>query len=75
MSTRESLDRQLQELGDMLPDWLEKLRHPSQFWPQFDALSQSILDDCSEEDVPYVQRKLDLLLQRHGLNRAEQDAP
>ncbi|SEL57017.1 hypothetical protein SAMN05428989_1951 [Pseudoxanthomonas sp. GM95] len=75
MSTRESLDRQLQELGDMLPDWLEKLRHPTQFWPQFDALAQGILDDCPECELPYVRRRLALLLQRHGLVRPDQAQP
>ncbi len=75
MTTREALDRELQELSDMLPTWLEKLRHPAQFWPQFDALSQGILDNCAESDIPYVQRRLALLLQHHGLNRSDEGAP
>lgn len=69
MSTREELDLELEKLGEMLPIWLEKLRHPAQFWPQFDALARAILDNCSEADAPYVHRRLELLLQRHGLKR------
>jgi predicted NAD/FAD-binding protein len=67
MSTREELDHDLDQLGQMLPEWLERLRHPDQFWPQFDALAQAILDNCSEDNDQYVRRRLTLLLQHHGL--------
>jgi predicted NAD/FAD-binding protein len=69
MSTREELDLELKKLGEMLPIWLEKLRHPAEFWPQFDALAQAILDNSSEADASYVRRRLELLLQRHGLKQ------
>jgi hypothetical protein len=69
MSTREELDLELEKLGGMLPIWLEKLRHPAEFWPQFDALAQAILDNCSEADEAHVRRRLELLLQQHGLRR------
>lgn len=69
MKTREQLGHDVDELGQMLPIWLEKLRDPTHFWPQFDALSQAILDDATPADAAYVHRQLELLLQRHGLKR------
>lgn len=69
MSRRVELDHALDDLGDMLPIWLEKLRDPAQFWPQFDALSQVILDNTCQEDQAYVQRRVTGLLQRHHLER------
>lgn len=69
MSTRMQLDRELEQLEQMLPIWIEKLRHPSEFWPQFDALAQAIVDDAPPQDVQYVQHRLALMQQQHGLHR------
>ena len=67
MSTHAQLDQQLADLDRMLPIWLEKLRHPTQFWPQFDALAQTILDDSPAEEIAYVRRRLDAMLRDHAL--------
>jgi hypothetical protein len=67
MRTRMQLDHELDELALMLPIWLEKLRHPSQFWPQFDALAHDISCSAGPEDAEHVRRRLELLLQCHGL--------
>ncbi|MEA9886833.1 hypothetical protein VDG05_21370 [Xanthomonas campestris pv. raphani] len=49
MSIRTNTDHQLSDLGKMLAVWPQRVRDPSQFWPQFDALAQRILDSA---DVP-----------------------
>ena len=45
MKSRAQLDAELDRLADMLPPWLQHLRHEAQFWPQFDALAVTQLAD------------------------------
>ena len=65
MSTRQQLDAQLDELALMLPPWLERLRHETQFWPQFNALAQRILAQAETCDRPHVLQRLDAMLAEH----------
>lgn len=58
MKTRRQLDAELDRLARMLPPWLERLRHPAQFWPQFDALAQEILADAGAGDRIHVLQRL-----------------
>lgn len=69
MSARAQLDAQLDHLAQMLPPWLERLRHPAQFWPQFDALAAAILARAGWEDRPHVLGRLDAMLAAHGVSR------
>lgn len=67
LSSRVQLDARLDCLAGMLSPWLEKLRHPAQFWPQFDALAQQILDLADAGDRAHVQQRLDAMLTAHAL--------
>ncbi|MBB4131867.1 hypothetical protein [Xanthomonas sp. 3075] len=69
MSTRSHTDHQLSDLDKMLGVWPQRVRDPSQFWPQFDALAQGILDAAARTDVARVRRQLRHLLRCHGLTR------
>ncbi|SFV30662.1 MULTISPECIES: hypothetical protein [unclassified Pseudoxanthomonas] len=65
MKPRAQLDAELDRLAAMMPHWLRHLRHEAQFWPQFNALAKEILDQAADEDIPYVQGRLDLMLKTH----------
>ncbi|QSX73838.1 hypothetical protein HIV01_011405 [Lysobacter arenosi] len=65
MSTRAQLDVRLDELALMLPPWLARLRHEEQFWPQFNALAQQILDQAEADDQSHVLQRLDAMLTEH----------
>lgn len=66
-SSRPQLETRLDQLSQMLPIWLEKLRHPAGFWPQFDALAQQIIDDTPAELLWCVRLRLADMLAEHGL--------
>lgn len=68
MKTRAQLDAELDRLAGMLPLWLEKVRHHAQFWPQFNALSQDILDGAGADDHAHVLQRLDAMLAEHEVN-------
>lgn len=65
MKPRAQLDAELDRLAAMMPSWLQHLRHEAQFWPQFNALAKEILDQAADEDIPYVQGRLDFMLKTH----------
>lgn len=67
MKTRPQLDAELDRLARMLPPWLEKLRHPAQFWPQFDALAQEILTDAAADDRVHALQRLHAMLVENGV--------
>jgi hypothetical protein len=71
MNSRAQTDAELQKLADMLPYWLLHLRHEAQFWPQFDALAQMILREAGKDDLPYVHRRLDEMLEEHAGDLAQ----
>ncbi|MGH8055333.1 MAG: hypothetical protein ACREP4_15590 [Stenotrophomonas sp.] len=66
MKLRAQLETELDQLAAMLPTWLQYLRHEAQFWPQFNALAKEILDQAADEDIQYVQRRLDVMLKAHA---------
>ena len=66
MSGRAQLDSEIDRLARMLPPWLARLRHPAQFWPQFDALAGEILARADEQERAYVLRRLQALLEENG---------
>ncbi|WP_031374059.1 hypothetical protein [Lysobacter antibioticus] len=67
MKTRAQLDAGLERLSQMLPPWLESLRHEAQFWPQFRALVDELMADADPVDRAHAQRRIDEMLARHGL--------
>nr|WP_298120467.1 hypothetical protein [uncultured Pseudoxanthomonas sp.] len=74
MKSRAQLDADLARLADMLPPWLQHLRHEAQFWPQFEALAQDILRDAAHHDRDHVQQRLDAMLAAHGKAAPGRDA-
>lgn len=64
-SDRASLVRELDRLAAMLAPWLIRLRHPAQFWPQFDALARGILAQAQAKDRAYVEDRLLRMLGEH----------
>ena len=60
-------EAQWRALVDMLPDWLGRLRHPAQFWPQFRALVREIESNCSPEEREEVRQRTRALLAHHTL--------
>jgi len=66
MKPRAQLDAELDRLAIMLPPWLQHLRHEAQFWPQFNALAKEILDQAGDEDIPYVEARLDVMIKTHA---------
>lgn len=71
MKTKRQLDAELDRLARMLPPWLERLRHPAQFWPQFDALAREILAGADAEDRTHVLQRLDAMLIDNDMPRDE----
>ncbi|WP_093294220.1 hypothetical protein [Pseudoxanthomonas sp. CF385] len=66
MKSRVQLDTELDRLAAMMPSWLQHLRHEAQFWPQFNALAKEILHQAADEDIQYVQGRLDAMLIVHA---------
>lgn len=62
---RPALDRELDRLSAMLSPWLAHLRHPAQFWPQFDALVGRIRGQARAEDRGHVDARLLRMLAGH----------
>ncbi|RYZ71913.1 MAG: hypothetical protein EOP91_09590 [Lysobacteraceae bacterium] len=65
--SRAQVDAELEHLARMLPPWREKLRHEAQFWPQFQALSDQILERAGPADRDYVRDRLAAMLAEQGL--------
>jgi hypothetical protein len=40
-------------------------RHDAQFWPQFNALAQQILQHAEADDRPHVLQRLDAMLKEY----------
>jgi hypothetical protein len=70
-SARDQLDADLENLERMLPIWREKLRHETQFWPQFDVLAQEIMARADQEDREHAQTRIDAMLAEHVSHRAD----
>ncbi|WP_088099900.1 hypothetical protein [Xanthomonas retroflexus] len=50
MNVRPELQAELDALAEMLAHWLAQVRHPAQFWPQFERLAAEILDQCADTE-------------------------
>lgn len=69
MSLRHEIQAQLDALAEMLDPWVARVRHPAQFWPQFEALAAEILDQCAHTERDEVRARIDVMLKDHGLKR------
>lgn len=67
MSARMDTASELDRLARMLPPWCAHLRHPDQFWPQFDALSGAILARADPADTAYVMERIADMLAANGM--------
>ena len=67
MSLRPELQVQLDALAEKLDHWVARVRHPAQFWPQFETLASEILEQCGEAERDRVQACIQTLLNGHGL--------
>ena len=67
MSMRPEIHGQLESLADKLEHWVARVRHPAQFWPQFETLAAEILDQCAPTERDQVRARLQDMLGRHGL--------
>lgn len=75
MSDRLRLDQQLDELERMLPDWRGSLRHEAQFWPQFRALLEPILDGLDREERQHAEQRVARMLSLHGCDPGKRHEP
>jgi hypothetical protein len=75
MSGRVPLDAALDRLARMLPPWLARLRHPAQFWPQFDALAREILEQADADERSYVLQRLKSMLEDNAPVPPRADGP
>lgn len=67
MSLRPELQVQLDALADMLAHWVARVRHPAQFWPQFERLAAEILDQCAHLERDQARAQICAMLKRHAL--------
>lgn len=67
MSLRPEVQVQLDALAEMLHHWVARVRHPAQFWPQFEVLAEEILDQCGHTEKEQVRVLIQTMLRGHGL--------
>jgi len=67
MNVRPEIQAQLDALEEMLAHWLAQVRHPAQFWPQFEILAAEILDQCAPLERGQVYARIEAMLKRHAL--------
>ena len=67
MSLRPEIQVQLDALAKMLPHWVARVRHPAQFWPQFEVLAEEILEQCTQAEKERVRVLIQTMLKGHGL--------
>lgn len=67
MNVRPDIQLQLDALADMLAHWVARVRHPAQFWPQFDVLAAEILDQCVHTERDHAHACIQAMLKEHGL--------
>ncbi|MFL9585257.1 hypothetical protein [Stenotrophomonas sp. AB1(2024)] len=67
MSVRPEIQARLDALDEMLAHWLAQVRHPAQFWPQFEMLAAEILDQCTYTERVQARARIEAMLKRHAL--------
>ena len=64
---RSELDSILDELERELPMLLQDTDDQEDFLMAFAALSDAIEDNTDPEDLPYVRKRIDEMLSKHGV--------
>jgi len=67
MNVRPDIQVQLDALADMLAHWVAQVRHPAQFWPQFEMLAGEILDQCAQAERDQACACIQAMLKAHAL--------
>ena len=67
MNKRPDIQAQLDGLAEMLVHWLAEVRHPAQFWPQFEMLAGEIHDQCAHTERDEVHARIQAMLKAHAL--------
>jgi len=67
MNVRPDIQVQLDALGDKLDHWVAQVRHPAQFWPQFEMLAGEILDQCAQAERDHACACIQAMLKAHAL--------
>ena len=67
MSVRPDIQVQLDALADKLDHWVAQVRHPAQFWPQFEQLTGEILDQCANAERDHARASIQAMLEHHAL--------
>lgn len=62
MTCRLQLDVELARLEQMLPHWRSSLRDEAQFWPQFKALVEPIVEGLNPDDRRYAEERIARML-------------
>lgn len=68
MSSHHEPDAAARELYEALPDWLPRMRHPAQLWPQLWVMVSDVLEDLPRERHAHVSRKVLQLMEREGVD-------
>lgn len=63
---RPDIQLQLDALADMLEHWVARVRHPAQFWPQFETMAGEILDQCAQAERDQACACIQAMLKRHA---------
>jgi len=67
MNVRPEIQVQLDSLADKLDHWVARVRHPAQFWTQFEQLAGEILDQCANAERDHACACIQAMLARHAL--------
>ncbi len=67
MSLRPEVQVQLDALAEMLHHWVPRVRHPAQFWPQFEVLAEEVLEQCAHTEKEQVRALMQTMLSGHGM--------
>jgi hypothetical protein len=68
MNTHAQTQAALAHLAQMLPEWTAHLRHPAEFWPQFGALAQELLDAADPRDRAQARQALVAMLASNAID-------
>ena len=68
MNTHAQTQAALAHMAAMLPQWTAHLLHPAEFWPQFSALAQELLDAAAPGDRGQVRQALAAMLAEYAID-------